>query len=121
MLSNKLPYIVTETVIKQYSYNPDYGDDKICQCYHPYHRHFDSHDDMANTGCKYCDCKEFKPIDVWKKMRDMPIDKLVLIKHTDDSVILIRPDYMYMCANSADGWLLLDDLLDLKAKSLGVT
>ena len=122
MLSNKQPYIVKETIIKEYSYNPEYGDDKICQCFHPYHRHFDSHNCMANVGCKYCPCEEFKPINVYHtNMREMPIEHLVLIKHTDGTVILIKPDYMYMPANSADGWLLLDELLDVKAKSVGVT
>ena len=122
MLSNKLPYIVTETIIKEYSYNPDYGDDEICQCFHPYYRHFDSHEDMANIGCKYCPCVEFKPINVWHIiMRSMPIKELVLIIHTDNTVVLVKPDYMYTPNNNAIGWLTLDELLTLKAKSVSVT
>lgn len=29
-------------------------------CGHPYHRHFDSYEDMAPVGCKYCSCSTFK-------------------------------------------------------------
>ena len=29
-------------------------------CGHPYHRHFDSYDDMRAVGCKYCDCHTLK-------------------------------------------------------------
>jgi hypothetical protein len=35
-------------------YNPNYGDDKRCLCGHTYYRHFDSYDEMAPIGCKYC-------------------------------------------------------------------
>ena len=41
-------------------YNPDFGDDKICECGHTYYRHFDSWEGMAPVGCKYCGCDEFK-------------------------------------------------------------
>ncbi len=34
--------------------------DEVCACGHPYHRHFDSYEDMRPVGCKYCDCREFK-------------------------------------------------------------
>ena len=40
-------------------YNPEYGDDRICICGHPYYRHFDSYDDMYPCGCKYCGCDKF--------------------------------------------------------------
>jgi hypothetical protein len=54
------PYIEkTETVIT-YLYNPKYGDDRICECGHPYHRHFDSYENMETVGCKYCECHFFK-------------------------------------------------------------
>lgn len=45
-------------VLKEY--NPDYGDDRLCECGHPYYRHFDSYEGMAPVGCKYCGCDEFK-------------------------------------------------------------
>lgn len=39
-------------------YDPEYGDDRLCQCGHPYYRHFDTYDGMASVGCKYCSCDE---------------------------------------------------------------
>ena len=53
------PYIEIKWVDVERVYNPNYGDDRICGCGHPYHRHFDSHEDMAPVGCKYCDCYTF--------------------------------------------------------------
>lgn len=41
-------------------YNPEYGDEKICKCGHPYHRHFDSYEEMSDVGCKYCGCFYFE-------------------------------------------------------------
>jgi hypothetical protein len=41
-------------------YDKDFGNDKICVCGHPYYRHFDTHHQMYNCGCKYCYCKMFK-------------------------------------------------------------
>ena len=32
---------------------------ELCQCGHPYERHFDSHEDMSPVGCKYCECERF--------------------------------------------------------------
>ena len=40
-------------------YNPNYGDDKKCECSHAYYRHFDTYDDMRPVGCKYCECRRF--------------------------------------------------------------
>lgn len=40
-------------------YNPAYGDDRLCICGHPYYRHFDSYEDNAPVGCKYCSCYTF--------------------------------------------------------------
>lgn len=51
------PYITR--VIEVLSYNPEYGDDKICECGHTYERHFDSYEDMSPVGCKHCSCYEF--------------------------------------------------------------
>lgn len=42
------------------SYNPQYGDDRICKCGHRYYRHFDSYEDNEPVGCKYCECHEFE-------------------------------------------------------------
>ena len=37
-------------------YDPNYGDDILCVCGHPYYRHFDTYEQMAPVGCKYCPC-----------------------------------------------------------------
>ena len=42
------------------SYDKNYGDDKLCECGHQYHRHFDGYEGMAAVGCKYCECGVFK-------------------------------------------------------------
>lgn len=52
------PYL--EKIHTEYLYNPNYGDDRTCICGHPYHRHFDSYEDMSNVGCKYCQCFDFE-------------------------------------------------------------
>jgi hypothetical protein len=57
-MSNEKPYLVE--VVEIYKYNPCYGDDRICKCGHPYYRHFDSYDNNAPVGCKYCDCRTFE-------------------------------------------------------------
>ena len=59
-MNNEKPYlteIITQEIKK---YNPNYGDDRLCECGHSYYRHFDSWKDMLNVGCKYCPCLEFK-------------------------------------------------------------
>jgi hypothetical protein len=42
-----------------HAYNPQFGDDKLCACGHRYYRHFDTYEDMAPVGCKYCGCPEW--------------------------------------------------------------
>lgn len=54
------PYLITERVVVDRHYNPEYGDDELCRCGHEYYRHFDTWEDMHPCGCKYCDCGEFK-------------------------------------------------------------
>lgn len=54
----EFPYIKTK--FSKYSYNPEFGDDRICECGHQYHRHFDSYNQMDPVGCKYCECYIFK-------------------------------------------------------------
>ena len=60
-----VPYIETEVIIKAIfrEYNPEYGDGKLCKCGHSYYRHFDSYENMAPVGCKYCQCSEFTPVE----------------------------------------------------------
>ena len=57
---NNEPYITTERIIVERKYNPEYGDNRVCKCGHPYHRHFDSYEDMQACGCKYCGCYTFE-------------------------------------------------------------
>jgi|TARA_B110000259_G_scaffold186588_1_gene238239 hypothetical protein len=56
----KAPYLIKVTVERERLYNPEYGDDRECECGHDYHRHFDSYEEMYNIGCKYCRCDDFK-------------------------------------------------------------
>jgi hypothetical protein len=51
------PYTYTFSVEITSHYNPKYGDSRICICGHPYCRHFDTYEDMAAIGCKYCQCE----------------------------------------------------------------
>jgi len=57
------PYIKRRRSYTEYLYNPGYGDSKLCKCGHDYFRHFDTYEDMAAVGCKYCgsDCAKFRP------------------------------------------------------------
>lgn len=57
--NNEPPYLVTFKVSKKSQYNPEYGDNRICNCGHSYYRHFDSYERMQNVGCKYCQCNNF--------------------------------------------------------------
>lgn len=53
------PYIYKPFTSQEAYYNPKYDSNAPCQCGHPYYRHFDSYEDNAPVGCKYCDCYEF--------------------------------------------------------------
>jgi len=59
-MSEEKPYIIEYEIITHLKYNPDYGDDRICECGHPYYRHFDTYASMDACGCKYCRCYKFK-------------------------------------------------------------
>ena len=54
------PYKETSVTTIVRSYNPDYGDNRVCKCGHLYERHFDPYENMENVGCKYCGCYDFK-------------------------------------------------------------
>jgi hypothetical protein len=58
--SKNEPYIKHETVVVEYSYNPKYGDERVCKCGHTYYRHFDTYENMNACGCKYCQCLVFE-------------------------------------------------------------
>ena len=57
---NLNPYVIEEKIVITKKYNPRYGDDRICKCGHPYHRHFDIYNNMIVIGCKYHDCHTFE-------------------------------------------------------------
>lgn len=57
---SELPYIIKHVVKVHRLYNPEFGDDRVCQCGHPYYRHFDPYSEQDAVGCKYCDCYTFK-------------------------------------------------------------
>jgi hypothetical protein len=61
MAKKQKPYLFKTIKTTKRMYNPKYGDDRICQCGHPYHRHFDSYsyENMRPVGCKYCECFVF--------------------------------------------------------------
>lgn len=54
------PYIIETTINQDFLYNPKFGDNRVCECGHSYYRHFDTYEEMATVGCKYCGCYEFK-------------------------------------------------------------
>jgi len=54
------PYLEELEIKYIKSYNPNYGDDRICKCGHAYYRHFDSYDYNNPCGCKYCECYQFE-------------------------------------------------------------
>lgn len=55
------PYMLVEITFLIRRYNPEFGDERLCQCGHPYHRHFDDFEDEdeQDVGCKYCRCSTF--------------------------------------------------------------
>lgn len=59
-MEKEKPYLEETKIIIIKKYNPNYGDNRICECGHPYYRHFDTYENMEAVGCKYCSCEEFK-------------------------------------------------------------
>lgn len=56
------PYIVYSVIRTSVArtINKGYNQNAVCECGHPYHRHFDGYEDNRPVGCKYCDCYIFK-------------------------------------------------------------
>lgn len=55
------PYMVysIHRILTAYAWNPNYNQDAVCECGHPYYRHFDTYEEMYPVGCKYCECSNF--------------------------------------------------------------
>lgn len=59
----------------QKKYNPIFGDDRKCICGHRYYRHFDSWDEMATVGCKYCGCDHFIEMPTKCELCETPLEE----------------------------------------------
>lgn len=99
MSNSESPYLITTVTKTIREYNPNYGDDRICICGHPYHRHFDSFENNAPVGCKYCHCFTFEdpgPVkEAYKKLlnfSDMSFLTVDAVKTSigDDLQILLK-------------------------------
>ena len=90
-MNNEKPYIETIRVVTDYNYNPNYGDDRVCECGHAYYRHFDTYYHMSNVGCKYCGCGEFKEKIVVRSVS--PLDPYGEEKWEDDEKIEVDVEY----------------------------
>lgn len=53
------PYFTEYRFTENRRWNSEYDQDAICECGHPYYRHFDTYEDMSDVGCKYCECHTF--------------------------------------------------------------
>jgi hypothetical protein len=68
-IDEKQPYIEIHKVVL--FYNPEYGDNRECECGYPHYRHFDTYENMETVGCKYCKCFYFKEkLDLVKVRKD---------------------------------------------------
>jgi hypothetical protein len=61
------PYLITTVTrtLTAHRFNKAYDQNAKCAepgCDHPYYRHFDTYENMAIVGCKYCICFWFKPV-----------------------------------------------------------
>lgn len=91
------PYLIKREVVIHKLYNPKYGDDRICECGHPYYRHFDTYDHMAAVGCKYCQCHTFTK-------RTQPVNQKDLADQYMKMVEQHNEYKMKRFANGEEGW-----------------
>ena len=59
------PYLYATAESEARRWNPQFWADARCanpDCQHPYYRHFDTYEDMAPIGCKYCPCSHFEEV-----------------------------------------------------------
>jgi len=59
-MNDEKSYLLKTVITVNREHNQNYGEDRVCECGHTYHRHFDSYEGMAPVGCKYCQCRDFK-------------------------------------------------------------
>jgi len=59
-MTELLQELVNEKGRRPPAYDPNFGDDRICECAHTYERHFDGYGNNAPVGCKYCPCSIWK-------------------------------------------------------------
>lgn len=78
------PYLIETKIIEIRSYNPEYGDHRVCKCGDRYYRHFDTYDDMAPVGCKYCACDTFEEKDLFEHLEELPSDVLLVISKYEE-------------------------------------
>lgn len=60
-MTESKPYLTKRVTRTVRMFNPDYKGPTTCACDHPYERHFDPYEHMEAVGCKYCECRKFKP------------------------------------------------------------
>jgi hypothetical protein len=100
------PYLYEQHIEIVLKYNKNYGDYRICVCGDPYHRHFDSYENMEAIGCKYCDCRVF----VEQNGEPTPppeqlIEKVVApTGWIDCSTGLVPPDLMVVIVEYSGEW-----------------
>ena len=84
-MNNEKPYLEVRRIVTDYNYNPEYGDERVCECGHVYYRHFDTYDHMSNVGCKYCGCQHFREREIVRNIS--PLDPHGEEKWEDDEKV----------------------------------
>lgn len=58
-MNDENPYLEKTFTVTSKQYNPNYGDDRICECDHRYIKHFELLDIPIPSPCKLCGCESF--------------------------------------------------------------
>lgn len=114
------PCAIIEIIGKE-GYEKTFGDYRICECDHPYYRHFDTYDNMRVVGCKYCECSDFEETGTGKTsnlygevvrfadaIRKMNDQQMVLVTKSEVEVSEITkyyPGISEKAENTVKGWL----------------
>jgi hypothetical protein len=92
-MNTEKPYNKKRVTVTTLLYNPNYGDNRECECGHSYYRHFDSYEQMDAVGCKYCGCSHFKEKTIKGKAKidckfnRLDIDKRERCEYITDQVV----------------------------------